>query len=132
MDFYKCKHCDEVFEKIFEGSVCNEPGCACEDMDLLEPQTADWKNEKHVPMIEKSEDGNTKVTVGSTLHPMTDDHWITMIELWDGKMMMRKYLKPSDDPIVVFPIKYKDGLVAREYCNIHGVWLSGEYKKIFN
>ena len=124
MDFYKCKHCDEVFEKIFEGHVCEQEGCACEDMELLKPQTADWKNEKHVPMIEKTEDGHVKVTVGSTLHPMADDHWITMIELWDHKLMLRQYLKPGDDPFVIFPIAYREGLKAREYCNKHGVWMS--------
>ncbi len=122
MDFFKCKHCDEVFDKIFEGSVCEEEGCACEDMNQLVPQTADWKNEKHVPMIEKTENGHTKVTVGSTLHPMVDDHWITMIELWDGDMMMRKNLHPGDAPMVEFPIPYKEGLIAREYCNKHGLW----------
>ena len=122
MELLKCKHCDEVFEKIFEGHVCEQEGCACEDMEVIKPQTADWKNEKHVPVIEKSESGHVKVTVGSTLHPMAEDHWITMIEIWDGTMMMRKFLKPGDEPIVEFPTPYKEGLKAREYCNKHGLW----------
>lgn len=122
MDFFKCKHCDEVFEKIFEGAVCEQEGCACEDMARLEPKHADWKNEKHVPVIEKAADGTVAVKVGSTLHPMVDDHWITMIELWDGELMLRQFLRPGMEPIAKFPIKFKEGLKAKEYCNIHGLW----------
>jgi superoxide reductase len=123
MEIYKCKHCDEIYEKIYEGAACHEEGCACNDMDLVAPQTADWKNEKHVPIFSKSETG-TKVTVGSTLHPMVDDHWITMIELADGDYMMRKFLHPGDAPVVEFPMPYKESLKAREYCNKHGLWSS--------
>ena len=120
MDVYKCGHCDEIFEKLFEGSACEEEGCACEDMEMLDAQTADWKNEKHVPVVEKVE-GGIRVYVGSTLHPMTDEHWITLIEVKKGDMVMRKHLHPGDKPEAVFPIDDTD-VVAREYCNIHGLW----------
>ncbi len=120
MEYLKCKHCDELFEKVFEGSVCEEHGCACEDMDVVKPKTADWKNEKHVPIIEKTEKG-IKVTVGSTLHPMVEDHWITMIEVVKDNMQYRAYLKPGDAPVAEFPID-DINVLAREYCNKHGLW----------
>ncbi len=120
MEYLKCKHCDELFEKVFEGSVCKEHECACKDMDAVKPKTADWKNEKHVPIIEKTEKG-IKVTVGSTLHPMVEDHWITMIEVVKDNMQYRAYLKPGDAPVAEFPIDDVN-VLAREYCNKHGLW----------
>jgi superoxide reductase len=54
-------------------------------------QTADWKTEKHVPVIEvmekKSEDGKTTVTVKASVgkeikHPNTTEHHIEWIELY--------------------------------------------------
>src|SRR6056297_1787970 len=109
MDIYKCGHCDEIFEKIFEGQACEEEGCACEDMEKLSAQTADWKNEKHVPVVEKV-DGGIRVYVGSTLHPMTDEHWITLIEVKKGNMVYRKYLHPGDKPEAIFPTDNTDVL----------------------
>ena len=38
-------------------------------MILLSEQTADFKNEKHGPVVEKTGSG-IKVTVGSTIHPI--------------------------------------------------------------
>jgi len=121
MDIYKCKHCDEAWDKIFEGTTCEEEGCACEDMIQLEEKTADFKNEKHVPFVEKTDNG-IKVTVGSAaLHPMVADHWITMIEVIDGSMVYRKYLNPGDKPEAEFPTNNLN-VKAREYCNKHGLW----------
>ncbi len=46
-------------------------------------QTADWKTEKHVPVIEKSP-GLVKVKVGSIPHPMEEKHYIEWIEIVAG------------------------------------------------
>ena len=120
MEYYKCKHCNELYEIVFEDSSCSEGGCACENMEELKAQTADWKTEKHVPVIEKV-DGGIRVYVGSAPHPMTDEHWITMIEVTKGNMVMRAKLNPGDKPEAVFPIDDTD-VIAREYCNVHGLW----------
>ncbi len=120
MVYLKCKDCNELFEKVYEGSSCDEHGCACDSMPVVEPKTADWKNEKHVPVIEKTENG-IKVTVGSTLHPMVEEHWITMIEVISGNKQYRAYLKPGDAPVAEFPIDDVN-VLAREYCNVHGLW----------
>ncbi|MFA6815261.1 MAG: desulfoferrodoxin family protein [Lentisphaeria bacterium] len=86
----------------------------------MEAQTADFKNEKHVPILEKVADG-WKVTVGSTLHPMTEEHYIQWIELITDKISYKQFLKPGEHPIVFFPVN-ADKVTAREFCNVHGLW----------
>ena len=115
--YYKCENCNELYDKVFEGTACEDGGC---HLELVTPKTADFKNEKHVPMVEKTANG-IKVTVGSTLHPMADDHWITMIEVVAGNKQYRQYLKPGDAPVAEFPI-HDENVIAREFCNKHGLW----------
>ena len=89
-------------------------------MVLMTEQTADSTKEKHVPVIEKTANGY-KVTVGSTLHPMLDNHYIEWIELIADGISCKKYLKPGDAPSAEFCTKAAK-VSAREYCNIHGHW----------
>jgi superoxide reductase len=120
-EMYFCKECKELFEKVFAAGDCGcTPQCCGGAMELLTPKTADFKTEKHVPIIEKTTNG-IKVTVGSTLHPMTNEHWITMIEVADGAKTYRAFLKPGDPPSAEFPISNVN-VKAREFCNIHGLW----------
>jgi superoxide reductase len=73
-----------------------------------------------VPVIAKV-DGGYKVSVGSVPHPMEDKHWIQWVELEVDGVVQRKALKPGQTPEVVF--KAPEGqAVAREYCNLHGLW----------
>ncbi|NHJ04663.1 MAG: desulfoferrodoxin [Candidatus Heimdallarchaeota archaeon] len=119
LQIYKCEKCGNIIEVVHGGQgalvCCGEP------MKLLKEQTADWKNEKHVPVIEQLEEGKIKVVVGSTPHPMTDEHYIEWIEVIQDGKAYRKFLKPGDDPKAKFKIK-GEGIIAREYCNIHGLW----------
>jgi len=117
---YKCNICGNIVEVLNAGGgtlvCCGEP------MVLLEEQTADWKNEKHVPVVEDKGDGKVEVVVGSTLHPMAEDHWIQWIEvIADGKTQ-RKYLNPGDEPKATFVVKDTANLIAREFCNKHSLW----------
>jgi superoxide reductase len=89
-------------------------------MKKMDEQTADWETEKHVPVI-KQEGNLITVTVGSTPHPMTDEHYIEWIELVADGRMQRKFLKPGDPPEAQF-LCGADKLSAREYCNLHGLW----------
>jgi superoxide reductase len=94
--------------------------CCQKPMKLLAENTTDAATEKHVPVIEKV-DGGVKVTVGSVAHPMEEKHYIEWIELIvDGKSY-RQFLKPGDAPEAMFCVD-GDDLVAREHCNIHGLW----------
>lgn len=117
-EIYKCEKEGLVVE-VLEDGACDLVCCG-EPMTLLEEQTADAANEKHVPLIEKI-DGGYKVTVGSTIHPMTDEHWIQWIELIADGVSYRKFLTPNDEPVAEFMVEAST-VSAREHCNVHGLW----------
>ena len=118
LEVYKCEVCGNIVE-VLHGSF-GELVCCGQPMDLMDEQTADKSTEKHVPVIEKTSNGY-KVTVGSTLHPMEEKHYIEWIELLvDGKAY-REFLQPGKDPAVEFSVEGND-IFAREYCNVHGLW----------
>ena len=115
---YKCERCGNIVEMISVGS--GELYCCDQKMNLLKEKTADSSTEKHVPVIEKTDGGYT-VTVGSTLHPMAEDHYIQWIELLADGKSYRTSLKPGDEPKACFCVN-ASRVSAREYCNLHGLW----------
>lgn len=117
---YKCEKCENIVEILHPGAV--DLVCCGQPMNLLEEKTADKTTEKHVPMIEKTSDGY-KITVGSTLHPMEEKHYIEWIELLAEGISYKKFLKPGDKPEAVFKTDAAS-VTAREFCNIHGLWKS--------
>ena len=119
-EIYKCEICGNIVQVLHAGA--GELVCCGEPMTLLDEKTADFAIEKHVPVIEKVEHG-IKVTVGSTLHPMTDEHYIEWIELVADRRSYRQYLKPGMAPEAVFCVD-AETYSAREYCNLHGLWKS--------
>ena len=119
-EIYKCEICGNIVQMLHAGP--GELVCCGQPMDLLEEKTADMTLEKHVPVIER--DGDLiKIYVGSTLHPMEEDHHIEWIELVADDRRQRKYLKPGDPPEALFLCR-GEKLSAREYCNLHGLWKS--------
>lgn len=117
--------------------------------DLL--QTADWKQEKHVPVIEAPDKVNkggpvkVSVSVGKEIpHPNTSEHHIRWIELYfqpaaekfpchigtaefcaHGESLQGPNTGTVySSPEAVFSLKTdKPGtLFAVSYCNIHGLW----------
>lgn len=119
LEVYKCEVCGNIVE-VNHASV-GTLSCCNQDMTMQEEKTADQTTEKHVPIIEKTENG-VKVTVGSTAHPMAEEHFIEWIEVVNGDYIQRKYLKPGDPPEAEFFVPFSDTLIAREYCNVHGNW----------
>lgn len=122
LGIYKCEHCGNIVEVFVEGAAplvcCGEP------MKLMEEQTEDTSIEKHVPFIEKTENGY-KVRVGQNdAHPMIEKHYIQWIELIADEYILRKELKPGDLPEAEFCVPEAKVIIAREYCNIHGHWRS--------
>jgi superoxide reductase len=118
---YKCAKCGNVVESLWNGkpdiSCCNQP------MQELKANTTDAALEKHVPVIERS--GTTvKVKVGSVAHPMTPEHYILFIELLHGQNVYRRDLMEGDKVAEATFLVPDDGqpLVAREFCNLHGLW----------
>lgn len=119
--FFKCNKCGQIVETI------NPTGskltcCETEMMEIVE-RSIEASLEKHIPVIEASENG-TRVIVGEIEHPMTEDHFIEWIEVIDGAVVIRKYLQPNEKPILDFDINFNENLKARAYCNLHGLWSS--------
>ncbi len=119
LQVYKCDVCGNMVEMIHEGA--GELVCCGQPMTLQKENTTDGAKEKHVPVMEDTPAG-CKVTVGSVKHPMEDKHYIEWIELIVDGSAFRKFFKPGDDPSVVFKGMKTQGAMAREYCNIHGLW----------
>ena len=119
MEIYKCEICGNIVELTHGGA--GQLVCCGEPMKQMEAQTAEMATEKHVPVIERTETGY-RVTVGSTLHPMIDKHYIEWIELITGDRIYRRYLEPGIDPVAEFHTGDLGQVSAREYCNIHGLW----------
>jgi superoxide reductase len=116
-------------------------------------QTADWKKEKHIPVIEcpgevaAGEAFDVKVTLGKEIaHPNTTEHHIAWISLFFnpegdkfsydvGRFQFGAHGQsaagPNQGPVhtdhlVTASLKIaKSGtLHAVSYCNIHGLWES--------
>ena len=114
-------------------------------------QTADWKSEKHVPAIDikKVEDGKAVVIVAvgkEIAHPNTTNHHIKWMDLFfwpEGEKFPYEIGYATFDhhgesaqgpdtsgiysePVAKFVFKTsKPGtLMARAYCNLHGLWKS--------
>ena len=119
MQVYKCEKCGNIVEVLHNGVgvlvCCNEP------MKLCEEQTADASTEKHVPVIEKTDEGYI-VKVGTIPHPMEVQHYIEWIELLAGNSVYRKYLKPGLAPEAEFKVEDLDNVTAKEFCSVHGLW----------
>jgi superoxide reductase len=118
LEVYKCDLCGNIVEVL----VGNDGTLTCCDqaMTLLSENTVDAAKEKHVPVIEKI-DGGVKVKVGEVAHPMEDKHFIQWIEIIADGKFYRQFLNPGDAPEAEFKVT-ADNIVAREYCNLHGLW----------
>ena len=53
--------------------------------------------------------------------PREEKHYIEWIEVIADGRVYRQFLKPGDAPEAFFPVEAA-GIVAREYCNLHGLW----------
>ena len=122
-------------------------------------KTADWKTEKHVPVIEilgkakRGEPITIRVSVGKEIpHPNTTEHHIRWIRLifWPedsnfpydiGFVEFNSHGESTQgpntsgvytEPIATFTFRTeKPGrLIAFSYCNIHGLWSSEKELKL--
>jgi superoxide reductase len=119
-EIYKCEVCGNIVEVLHVGA--GELVCCGQPMKLFKENTVDAATEKHVPVIEKTEDGY-RVQVGSVLHPTEEKHYIEWIELIADGKACRQFLNPGDKPEAFFKVDAKN-VTAREYCNLHGLWKS--------
>ena len=120
-EIYKCNICGNIVEVLHAG--VGGLVCCGEEMELLKEKTEDSSVEKHVPYIEKTEDGII-VKVGQNQdHPMVEEHYIEWIQILADGATYRKFLKPGDKRQALFEITANE-ISAREYCNVHGLWKS--------
>ncbi|MBU4200533.1 MAG: desulfoferrodoxin [Verrucomicrobia bacterium] len=119
LEIYKCEVCGNMVEMIHEGA--GQLVCCGQPMRLFKENSVDASKEKHVPVIEKTATG-IKVSVGSVPHPMEEKHYIEWIELLVGDKALRQFLKPGQVPSALFEGVKADSVIAREYCNLHGLW----------
>lgn len=117
-EIYKCALCGNIAEVLHTGA--GELVCCAQPMAIMAENTVDAAKEKHVPVIEKVDNGY-KVSVGSVPHPMEEKHWIEWIELIADGKVYRQNLNPGDTPEAFFCIGASE-VTAREYCNLHGNW----------
>ena len=120
LEIYKCEVCGNIVEVLHAGVgqlvCCNKP------MRLFEENTVDAATEKHVPVVATTEAG-IKVAVGEVPHPMEDKHYIEWVQILAGDKAYRIFLNPGETPEGTFDSP-QGKVIAREYCNIHGLWRS--------
>lgn len=108
-------------------AISGTPNAALPDslkpFEILEPNTSDGATEKHVPVIE-TEENHVTVKVGSTYHPMTEEHSISWVCLQTtAGSIMRVSLSPDCKPVACFTLEDGDSpKAAFAYCNLHGFW----------
>ena len=118
---FKCAVCGNIVEVVHVGG--GKLVCCGQPMNELSENTTDAAKEKHVPVVEAGADKVT-VKVGSVAHPMSPDHYIEFIELLTETGILRKFLKPGDQPVADFEGKFGKNVSVRAYCNLHGLWKS--------
>ena len=122
-------------------------------------QTADWKSEKHVPVIEcpqavaKDQFFQVKVTLGKEVaHPNTTEHHIAWIALYfqpasekfthevghcklssHGESAKGANQGPAHthhEVVMTLKVQEAGQLFALAYCNIHGLWQGSQELKL--
>ena len=121
MKFFRCLTCGSIVAKLNDVGV--NPSCCGKPMMEIKVGEVEASVEKHIPVITK--EGNiVTATVGSTLHPMSEDHYIEWIYFETCCGGTFRFLKPGDAPVA--SIALKEGEVfkaAYAYCNKHGLWM---------
>lgn len=121
LQIYKCSVCGNIVEVLSVGG--GKMVCCGKPMDLQKEGMTDGSLEKHVPVIEKKDNGYL-IKVGSVPHPMLEEHYIEWIEIIAGDKTYKKFLKPNNVPEAFFEDIKDEHFIVREYCNIHGLYKS--------
>ncbi len=120
--FYICKHCGNVVTKLEDSGV--PVVCCGEKMTELLPNSTDAAGEKHVPVVTQ-EGAVVTVSVGSVLHPMTEEHSIRFIALETENGLSLKQLSSEGTPEAQFVLGEGESVLrVLEYCNLHGLWMA--------
>ncbi len=122
-------------------------------------QSADWKAEKHVPVIDSPDETdadvifNVTITIGKEIaHPNTTEHHISWVQLFfkpDGEKFIHQVGNfeftahgestegANSGPVythhsvtAALKIKKPGALIATSLCNIHGLWEASKAIKV--
>ena len=115
--FYFCPICGNVIGLI-DGDMAHVTCCG-KSMELMEANTNDASQEKHVHVYEKVED-EIVVKVGEIEHHTEKDHYIMWIAQVSDNTTTRIRLYPEQGTEVRF--KYITKSIIYAYCNKHGLW----------
>ena len=118
--FYICEHCGNIIAYVKNTGI--PVMCCGQKMKELVAGTTEASLEKHIPVY-TVENGIIHVTVGSTEHPMLDEHYIEWISLQTSFGNQKKVLKPGDPPKADFALLPDETVEAVfAYCNLHSLW----------
>ncbi|MCF7836819.1 desulfoferrodoxin [Candidatus Gracilibacteria bacterium] len=117
-EVYRCNVCGNIVQ--MNHASIGELVCCGQPMELLVENSVDAATEKHVPVVEKTENG-FRVNIGSAPHPMEPAHFIEWIEIIADGVSYKKFLRPGEAPEAEFCIEASE-ITAHEYCNLHGLW----------
>ncbi len=116
---YSCDVCGNLAFMLVASGV--KPNCCGKEMACVQIKTVEEGSEKHVPQIEFINSNKMKVKVGSTLHPMSPQHYIQFICLETTAGCVVRSLCATDQPEVC--LRFTGRPVAiYSYCNVHGLW----------
>ena len=121
MKIYRCELCGNIVTKPVDGKGPLQ--CCGTQMKELKAGVTDAALEKHVPAM-KVEGNTLTVTIGETIHPMTDAHYIQMILVRQGDKVQYVSLESTREPTATFLINPDEPVEAYEYCNLHGLWMN--------
>jgi superoxide reductase len=121
MNIFYCKHCKRI---CFSFPVDSTLVCCGDEMTLLKPKTMDTGNEKHLPVVERIALNKIKITIGSVLHPMLEEHYIQWVFIVQDDTYQIKTLQPGETPELVATIIPEEDIKVYEFCNIHGLWMT--------
>jgi len=129
MKILKCNKCGKVVVEAVESGA--KITCCDEIMTELTANTVDAAKEKHVPVVTETEADSGKigdnivknivVSIGSVIHPMTEEHHIAFIAVEQCGKTQIQYLCKTGEPKASFNIDDCDFKVYA-YCNLHGLW----------
>ena len=118
--FLRCPICGNLVEVINDSNV--RVMCCGKPMEEWVANTTDGATEKHVPVVEINNELVT-ITVGETLHPMTEEHYIMWIHVFTNLREYHFNLNPSDNPQVKYNKDINEEIIeVNAYCNLHGLW----------
>jgi superoxide reductase len=77
--------------------------------------------------VKKGESASVAVRIGAQLHPMTMNHWIERLRVFDDKhqpIADVTFARVGVTPVCEFhiPVNETTTLIAQVFCNVHGIW----------